>query len=148
MVYFSFTISTDCDPETLCRDLGMEWGRQNGDRLVVKEVQCHSTITPNMFFRLWHDGPSNGLIEELKVILTESWKAGRLAGDDSLPSNLVLPEMTFCGADAKGSEHSCFRLQHSILHSGQSKGVASGNRTVPGGDRKIPGTAQQTSGML
>lgn len=28
MVYFSFTVSTDCDPEALCRDLGMEWGCQ------------------------------------------------------------------------------------------------------------------------
>ena len=95
MVYFSFTISTDCDPDSLCRDLGMEWGRQNGDRLAKKEVQCHDTITPIMFFRLWHDGPTDGLIEELKLILTESWTAGRLAGDDSLPANLCLPEMTF-----------------------------------------------------
>ena len=52
MVYFSFTVLTDCDPESLCRDLGMEWGRQNRARLAVKEVQCHDTITPIMFFRL------------------------------------------------------------------------------------------------
>ena len=52
MIYFSFAISTDCDLESLCHDLGMEWGRQNGDRLSVKEVQCHNTITPIMFFQL------------------------------------------------------------------------------------------------
>ena len=95
MIYFSFTISTDCDPETLCRDLGMEWGRQNGDRLSVKEVQCHDTITPIMFFRLWHDGPTDGLVEELKTILTEAWEKGRAEGDDALPANLHLPQMTF-----------------------------------------------------
>ena len=73
----------------------MEWGRQNGDRLAVKEVQCHDTITPIMFFRLWHDGPTDGLIEELRVILTKSWEKARKRGDDTLPSNLVLPDMTF-----------------------------------------------------
>ena len=93
MVYFSFTASTDHDPEALCRELGMEWGRQNGDRLVVKEVQCHDTITPIMFLRLWHDGPTDGLIEELKTIMTNVLSAGLASGGDTLSANLCLSQI-------------------------------------------------------
>lgn len=93
-IYFSFTISTDCTPADLCGDMIMEWNRQGGDRLAVKAVQSHNTIQPVMFFRLWNDAPIDGLLSELKEILTQAWRYGRHKGYSDLPPLLVLPDMT------------------------------------------------------
>ena len=93
-IYFSFTVSTDIPPIELCSDMIMEWNRQGGDRLAVKAVQSHNTITPVMFFRLWNDAPLEGLLSELKAILTQAWKYGNHNGFSDLPTSLVLPDMT------------------------------------------------------
>ena len=65
-IYFSFTISSDTCPEDLCRNMIMEWNRQNGDRLAVKAVQSHVTHSVIMFFRLWNEAPVDCLLAELK----------------------------------------------------------------------------------
>lgn len=94
-VYFSFTVSSTVDPVTICSAIHLEWGRQNGDRLGIKTVQCHDTTAPIMFFRLWSEGPTDGLLMELREILTQAWIYGRHKGDDFLPDTLSLPDMSF-----------------------------------------------------
>lgn len=93
-IYFSFTISTDIPPQDICSDMIMEWNRQGGDRLSVKAVQSHNTTQPVMFFRLWNDAPIDGLLAELKEILTQAWRYGKHKGFVDLPQSLILPDMT------------------------------------------------------
>ena len=75
----------------LCDEITLEWGRQGGDRLNVKDVQCHDTVTPIMFFYLWTEGPVEGYVSELSEILEMAWRQGLRQGDDQLPRTVLLP---------------------------------------------------------
>lgn len=91
-VYFSFTMSSDEPPADLCSAINMEWCRQNGDRLAVKSVQCHDTITPIALFFLWNEGATDTLVSELSSIFRKCWECALLDNDESVPKAIILPE--------------------------------------------------------
>ena len=92
-IYFSFTISSDVPPSEICSGINMEWCRQNGERMAVKTVQNHDTITPILIFFLWNEGPPDLFIQELKTALTQCWEYGIARFDSSLPPTINLPEL-------------------------------------------------------
>ena len=92
-IYFSFTISSDVPPSEICSGIIMEWCRQNGERMVVKTVQDHDTITPILIFFLWNEGPPDLFIQELRTALTQCWEYGLARFDTSLPPAINLPEL-------------------------------------------------------
>jgi hypothetical protein len=94
LIYFSFTMSSDVPPADICSTINMEWCRQNGDRLAVKAVQCHDTVTPIALFFLWNEGPIQTYVTELITIFRKCWECALLDKDDSLPAAIVIPEFT------------------------------------------------------
>jgi hypothetical protein len=93
-VYFSFTMSSDVPPSELCSSIIMEWSRQNGERLSIKEVQCHDTIQPIALFFLWNEGPTESFRTELATIFRKCWECALLDGDTTIGAAIIIPEFT------------------------------------------------------
>ena len=93
VIYFSFTMSSDTPPAELCAAINMEWCRQNGERIAVKSVQTHDTISPVAIFFLWNEGSPDLFLPELQKILTLCWEYGLAKHDEFLPPIIALPEL-------------------------------------------------------
>lgn len=93
VIYFSFTMSSDTPPADLCSAINMEWCRQNGERIAVKTVQTHDTVSPIAIFFLWNEGAPDLFLPELQKILTLCWEYGLATHDEFLPPTIAIPEI-------------------------------------------------------
>ena len=75
-VYFSFTCSSNAEPQYLLNQVIHEWRRNNGRKLELSALACFETQTVIVCYNISNDGNQNTLLDEAMKFLLAAQKFG------------------------------------------------------------------------